>query len=107
MHLIFALTAEFKLSWESSIAKHWLGFNLSFFNARRYISGFGFKFLTNFEFPIKLKFFWLIDFLNEKRIELILFFEVEVTKASLIFSLIQRLIIFLTPGLNFKWFFFK
>ena len=107
MHLIFALTAEFKLSWESSIAKHSVDFNLSFFNARRYISGFGFKFLTKFEFPIKLKFFRLIDFLNEKRIELILFFEVEVTKANLIFSLLQRLIILLTAGLNFKWFFFN
>ena len=44
MHLILALTAEFKLSSESSIAKHSVDFNLSFFNARRYISGFGSNF---------------------------------------------------------------
>ena len=65
-----------------------------------YIAGFGLSFLTNFELPIKLKSFLLIEFLNEYKIAFILFEDVEETKAIFIFFFLQNKIKFLTPGLN-------
>ena len=71
------------------------------------MAGLGLNFLINLELPIKLKSFLLIEFLNEYKIELILFEDVDVTKANFIFSFLQNKIKFLTPGLNLSWFFFK
>ena len=54
------------------------------------MAGLGLNFLINLELPIKLKSFLLIEFLNEYKIELILFEEVDETKANFIFSFLQK-----------------
>ena len=55
------------------MAKQSLALSFSFLSANKYIAGFGLNFLTNFELPIKLKSFIFIEFLNEYKIEFILF----------------------------------
>ena len=82
------------------MAKQSLALSFSFLSASKYIAGLGFNFLTNLELPTKLKSFLLIEFLNEYKIEFILFEDVEETKANFIFSFLQNKIKFLTPGLN-------
>ena len=71
------------------------------------MAGLGLNFLINLELPIKLKSFLLIEFLNEYKIELILFEEVDERKDNFIFSFLQNKIKFLTPGLNLISFFLR